>query len=185
VAEVSYQVKVTKEGDQWLADVVNLPGAHTFAGSLTALAENVDEVIRLVDDSVDDGDELDIQWDYSAVEQIVASAAHVGVERSHLLEQVRLMELTSVFVVFRLSEEGYSNRDISHLLGITPGRVSQIRNTAQRPSLDGNIVLETALEDVGRVLGQPVHDEVKTVDALSEEIGSSRLWLGPKGSIGL
>lgn len=43
-----YTVEVTRDGDTWIADVVNSPGAHTYARDLASLDANVREVIALV-----------------------------------------------------------------------------------------------------------------------------------------
>jgi predicted RNase H-like HicB family nuclease len=49
-AERSYDVDVHREGNSWLADVRGLEGAHTYSRSVTALVENIHEVISLVND---------------------------------------------------------------------------------------------------------------------------------------
>jgi len=51
---MSYEVEVTREGSQWLADVPAVPGAHTFANSLDALRDSVREVIVLMADLPND-----------------------------------------------------------------------------------------------------------------------------------
>jgi len=50
----TYLVEVTREGNQWLADVPSVPGAHTFANDLDTLRQSVREVIVLMDDLPDD-----------------------------------------------------------------------------------------------------------------------------------
>jgi predicted RNase H-like HicB family nuclease len=50
----TYDVDVTREGDSWLAEVRGVPGAHTYAGNVTALRQNVLEVIALVNDDSPD-----------------------------------------------------------------------------------------------------------------------------------
>ena len=47
---MSYTVLVTRDGDNWLADVPSVPGAHTYARSLEGLARSVREVVVLMDD---------------------------------------------------------------------------------------------------------------------------------------
>lgn len=46
----TYRVVVTREDGRWLADVPDVPGAHTWANSLNALRKAVREVIALMDD---------------------------------------------------------------------------------------------------------------------------------------
>jgi predicted RNase H-like HicB family nuclease len=53
MADMSYTVLVTRDGDNWLADVPSVPGAHTFARSLVGLAKSVREVVVLMDDLPD------------------------------------------------------------------------------------------------------------------------------------
>lgn len=52
----SYRVVVTREGDDWLADVPELEGASTFAGTLRQLRAYVRETIILADDLADDAE---------------------------------------------------------------------------------------------------------------------------------
>jgi len=56
MADMSYTVLVTRDGDDWLADVPSVPGAHTFARSLEGLARSVREVVVLMDDLPDDAE---------------------------------------------------------------------------------------------------------------------------------
>lgn len=59
----SYHVHVTREGDQWLADVPELEGSQTYASSLTALDRYIREVIVLGADLPDDAmNELALTW---------------------------------------------------------------------------------------------------------------------------
>lgn len=57
----TYEVVVTREDGAWLADVPTVPGAHTYARSLTALTEAVREVVILMDD-LDDDAQPDLAW---------------------------------------------------------------------------------------------------------------------------
>ena len=67
MAEVTYTVEVTREGDAWIADVTNLAGAHTYAKSLTALHAAAEEVIRLVADLGDDH-QITVTYSYENVD---------------------------------------------------------------------------------------------------------------------
>ena len=59
------RVMATREDDAWLADVPELPGAHTFARTLPALDKAVREVIVLAADLPDDVmGHLTLTWDY-------------------------------------------------------------------------------------------------------------------------
>lgn len=46
--DVSYRVAVTREDGVWVADVLDVPGAHTSASRLEELEARVQEVIGLV-----------------------------------------------------------------------------------------------------------------------------------------
>jgi predicted RNase H-like HicB family nuclease len=54
VREQTYRVVVTREDEQWLADVPELLGAHTHARSLPTLDQAVREVIVLAADLPDE-----------------------------------------------------------------------------------------------------------------------------------
>lgn len=125
MAEVKYEVEVNREGDAWIADVVNLPGAHTFARNLTALDGSVREVIRLVEDAADDAEIL-LTYRYLNVDELARGAADAGERRENLEAEQRRLVVESLIHVAKLTEAGYSVRDISGLLRMSPGRVSQI-----------------------------------------------------------
>jgi predicted RNA binding protein YcfA (HicA-like mRNA interferase family)/predicted RNase H-like HicB family nuclease len=122
-----YKVVVTREGGSWLADVPAVPGAHTFARSLTGLAKSVREVIILMAD-LDDHAKPELTFTYQVSDEVVQEAVAVGRERRQARElEEALMAHTSAAVA-RLAREGYSVRDAAALLDLTPGRVSQLLN---------------------------------------------------------
>jgi predicted RNase H-like HicB family nuclease len=125
VVAVKYEVEVTREGDAWLADVADLPGAHTYARNLEALDRNVREVIELVA-HLEEGTSFDVHYAYQGVSQAFVDAAKVGEERAELEAVQRRLASASVRVAKELAREGWSVRDISGALKMTPGRVSQI-----------------------------------------------------------
>jgi predicted RNase H-like HicB family nuclease len=127
VVEVTYTVEVRREAGNWIADVVDLAGAHTYAGNLTALYENLYEVIALLLDSpeeeqrpplhlvfVDDGDAL------------IAEAARVGEERAAAEAEIARLQGVVPEVARSLADAGYSMRDIAGALHLSAGRVSQV-----------------------------------------------------------
>lgn len=123
----TYKVTVTREGDAWLADVPDVPGAHTFARSLEGLDKSVREVIILMDDLNEDA-ELEVVYDYQVLDDAVRVAAQVGRDRARVMaENEELVEATRK-LVRQLTEEGWSVRDSAKLLGLTPGRISQMSN---------------------------------------------------------
>jgi predicted RNase H-like HicB family nuclease len=76
-ARTTYRVTVTRERDAWLADVPDVPGAHTFAHSLSTLERNIREVIVLMtdrpDEALDDFD-LDVRYEIGDNAAVVATA---------------------------------------------------------------------------------------------------------------
>lgn len=134
---MTYKVIVTREGDSWLADVPDVPGAHTFARSLEGLDRSVREVIILMDDLADDAD-IEVVYDYQVDDQAVVEAAVVGKERARIALDEAVLKASTARMIRALTDHGYSVRDSAHLLGITPGRVSQLSNA------------DTVLTDAGR-----------------------------------
>ncbi len=125
MVEMTYTVVVTREGNAWIADVVDLPGAHTFARNLIALYRSVREVIELVADVsfVSDGA---ITYSYVGVDDDLAQAAGLGVERQELEARQRELADEAALRIATLTAKGYSVRDISGALKMSQGRVSQI-----------------------------------------------------------
>jgi predicted RNase H-like HicB family nuclease len=79
VAPVTYRVHVTREDGQWLADVPELEGTHTYAASLTALDRHVREAIVLGADLPDDAMAgLDLVYSYDLHLADQASRGHIG-----------------------------------------------------------------------------------------------------------
>ena len=61
----AFRVVVTREDGQWLADVPELHGAHTYARSLPSLDQAVREVVVLAADLPDEAmPELVLDYDY-------------------------------------------------------------------------------------------------------------------------
>lgn len=127
---MSYTAEVTRENDAWIATVVDLPGAHTFAKNLTALDAAVREVISLVAEL---GDDIPIEVDYRYLnlDATALEAAQLGERRKALLAQQNRLGLEAVVRAEALIKAGYSVRDISGLLAMSPGRVSQITSAAK------------------------------------------------------
>ena len=64
----AFRVVVTREDGQWLADMPDLPGAHTYARSLPSLDQTVREVVVLAADLPDEVmPELVLDYDYHTV----------------------------------------------------------------------------------------------------------------------
>ena len=126
MAQVKYDVTVSREGSQWLADVTTVDGAHTYAGNLVALLQNVREVIRLVEDLTDEAAvPLALSYD-DTVPEPLREAARLGFQRALLEEQTSRLARETADAVATLAAAHVPVRDIAPLVGLTPGRVSQL-----------------------------------------------------------
>lgn len=125
MAAMKYTVMVTREGSSWLADVPTVTGAATFAGNLLALDIAVREVLSLLL-NVDDESSFVLEFVYANVEPDLLAAVDLGKRRAAI--EVAQAELASECSekITALSRHGYSVRDISGVLHMSPGRVSQI-----------------------------------------------------------
>ncbi|AMM18921.1 hypothetical protein AX769_00670 [Frondihabitans sp. PAMC 28766] len=126
-----FSVEVTREGDAWLADVTNLPGAHTYARSYSALHRNVDEVIRLVA-NLDDEQVFGVTYRFGDFDPQFARLAEIGERRAALEEANRELVLETIQAVVFLRDR-YSVRDLAKAVGLTPGRISQILTANSSP----------------------------------------------------
>ncbi|RFA19363.1 hypothetical protein [Subtercola boreus] len=122
-----YRVEIGLDGDTWVADVTNLPGAHTFARSLVSLDHSVREAIALVLDISNEAT-LEIEYSYEKVPAVVKVAAELGAERRANDARVKRLQAETSERARELTAAGYSVRDIAGLLHVSPGRVSQIVN---------------------------------------------------------
>ena len=121
---MSYTVEVTREDDAWIATVVDLPGAHTFAKNLTALDTAVREVVGFIRLGMTSRSPWTMNTSTSMRLPRRQPDSVSGAKR-YRPSQDRL-GLETVERVDPLVKAGYSVRDISGLLGMSPGRVSQI-----------------------------------------------------------
>ena len=126
-------MRVSQEGAAWLADVIDLEGAHTFARSLTGLDRAVREVIVLADDLPDETmPELVLEWDYRTGDPNVdAAAAEVRALRTQADHLAAAATAKTAEAATDLAEHGLSVRDIAIVLGISPQRVSQLTESAK------------------------------------------------------
>lgn len=128
---MTYKVVVTREGGQWMADVPSVPGAHTFASSLGGLRRSVREVIVLMED-LPDYAEPDVELRFEVDEDAVRAAVELA-ERREALARAEAALRTQTFDAIRaLKAAGHSVRDVAALVGVTPGRVSQIAPETSR-----------------------------------------------------
>ena|SRR6478735_2509289 len=120
----SYRVVVTREGANWLAEVEGMAGGHTFGPSLQSLLRSVREVIILSADLPDDA-EVDLELVFDVEDDLVREAAEVGARRRHLAAEQQEVASKTEDLAVRLTGH-VSVRDAAALLGVTPGRISQL-----------------------------------------------------------
>ncbi|MFF0265611.1 hypothetical protein [Kribbella sp. NPDC004536] len=75
----TYGVHVTREGDQWLAEVPDLEGTQTYAPNLTALDRYVREIIVLAEDlPASVTRDLVLDWTYDIGDLVSGCGGGVG-----------------------------------------------------------------------------------------------------------
>jgi len=126
MADMSYSVLVTREGDNWLADVPAVAGAHTFARSLDGLAKSVREVVILMAELGGDAD-VQLDFHYDVDDDTVGEAERLRRLRAAMLIQEAELVSATARVASDLTRS-YSVRDTAAMLGLTAGRISQITN---------------------------------------------------------
>jgi hypothetical protein len=127
----TYGVHVTREGDQWLADVPALEGTQTYAPNLTALDRYVREIIVLAEDLPASATrDLVLDWSYDVGDHLVQQANALRAERAELAAKEKQLEQATRELAVKLTHDlGLSVRDAGPLLGISHQRVSQLRPT--------------------------------------------------------
>jgi DNA-directed RNA polymerase specialized sigma24 family protein len=124
---MTYTVRVTREETNWLGDVEGLAGAHSYARSLRTLDERMREVVALVEDLPEGAEPgLELAWDYSQVAPEAVAAAHLAQERAQVERARERIASDTRHLIAGLLAEGWSSRDIAAVLGLSPGRVSQL-----------------------------------------------------------
>ena len=139
MAPVTYTVEVTREDDAWIADVIDLPGAHTFARNLTALDDAIHEVIELVIDAPEGAPRPDLHYVYLGVDETFTNAAKLGEERDAAERKQRELAAAASRTAAALAAAGFSVRDIAGVLKMSPGRVSQILSSRTAANESNNV----------------------------------------------
>jgi DNA-binding NarL/FixJ family response regulator len=124
----AYRVVVTREDGQWLADVPELQGAHTYARSLPSLDQAVREAVVLAADLPDEAmRDLVLDYDYHTGDpDLDATALEVRRLRRQADELAATAASRTGQAAAQLVARGLSVRDVAALLGISPQRVSQL-----------------------------------------------------------
>ncbi len=121
---MKYTATISREDGSWLADIEELPGAHTFARSLARLTTSIREVVILMADLPDDA-EIDIDFHFITDDDAVAAAEDLRRQRVALAQAESDLVAETGRLAAVLSRN-YSVRDTAVMLGITAGRVSQL-----------------------------------------------------------
>ena len=124
----TFRVVVTREDDQWLAEVPELQGAHTYARSLPSLDQAVREVVVLAAGLPDEAvPELVLDYDYHTGDpELDATALEVRRLRRQADDLAATAAARTSRAAAQLVARGLSVRDVAALLGISPQRVSQL-----------------------------------------------------------
>jgi DNA-binding NarL/FixJ family response regulator len=132
MSQHAYRVVVTREDRQWLADVPELAGAHTYARSLPSLDQAVREVVVLAVGLPDEAmPELVLDYDYHTGDpDLDATALQVRRLRREADDLAATAAARTSQAAAQLVACGLSVRDVAALLGISPQRVSQLTATA-------------------------------------------------------
>jgi hypothetical protein len=123
-----FRVVVTREGDDWLADVPALEGAHTFARSMAGLDRAVREVVVMAADLPDAAmPDLQLDWSFDTGDVVLdTTAAGVRSLREHAEKTSTAATARTVAAARRLTAGGLGVRDTAVVLGVSPQRISQI-----------------------------------------------------------
>ena len=138
MSERTYHVVVTRDDDAWLADVTDLPGAHTYARSLPGLDRSVREVVVLMADLPDKAiDSVQLTYDYRTGSATIDEESDaLRRRRADLADQTRDVVERTERLVHELISQGWSVRDVGALVGLSPQRVAQVAGPkpARKPS---------------------------------------------------
>jgi predicted RNase H-like HicB family nuclease len=128
---MTYQVVVTRDGDGWMADVSALPGTHTWAKTLRALDRNVREVIGMVEDLPRSAEAaLDLEMEYRTGDAVLDERADRLRARRREQERAAAEIASDTSELLRRFAAQLSVGDAAVLLGVSKGRISQLRGAA-------------------------------------------------------
>jgi predicted RNase H-like HicB family nuclease len=134
----TYRVVVTRDGSNWLADVPDVEGVHTFARTLAGLEREVREAIAVVLDLPEGGEAaLELTWElHTGDDDLDTQTTALRLERRRLAQAERDLADRTAAMARRLRQEHWSVRDVAALLGVSPQRVSQV-SPEDRPTRGG------------------------------------------------
>jgi len=123
----TYRVVVTRESNAWLADVPEVQGAHTFARNLARLDIYVREVIAAMLDLPEGAEaDLSVAYEYDTGDAgLDAQAAELRAARARHDADARAIEQSTAAMAVAYTRR-FPVRDTAAILGVSPGRISQI-----------------------------------------------------------
>jgi hypothetical protein len=126
---MKYHAQVLYGDNAWSASIVDTNGAHTYSRTLRGLEHEIREAIAAADDLSDaEMIALTIEYDWQNTSEEIREAVRVGEQRALLDEQRRVLLVEGLARAKTLVEQGMPVRDVAQLIGVSPGRVSQILN---------------------------------------------------------
>lgn len=132
---MSYTVVVTREDGNWLADVPEVEGTHTYARTLVKLDAEVREAIALALD-LPEGAEAGLDLNYQIHDDAALDVRVNKLRKKREIINTGLEQLQQETpkVVAELLAAHYSVRDIAFRTGLTFQRVSQIKQELRIPA---------------------------------------------------
>lgn len=135
----TYRAVATREGKDWLADVPELEGAHTFARTLPKLTQYVREVIVLDEGLPDEAmADLDVDFVYLTGDPDIDRVAwQVRRDRIEIAKAEQALRSSTTATARKLLGAGMSTRrDVATILDISHQRVNQIAKRETRELVD-------------------------------------------------
>lgn len=122
----TYDVTVSREVDNWLAQCVQEPTAHTWAPTLAAVrAEIVDAIILAAD--LPEGAVIDVRLlPDDGLPEYIVRALKVGNDRMALRSAEAALRSATEESVHAMLAQGHSVRDVAGAVALTPGRIAQL-----------------------------------------------------------
>lgn len=134
----TYRAVITREGKDWLADVPELEGAHTFARTLPKLIQYVREVIVLAENLPDEAmKDLDVDFVYRTgdpdIDRVARKVRH---DRARIANAEKALRSSTTVTARKLLHSGMSTRDVATILDISHQRVNQIAKRETKELVD-------------------------------------------------
>ncbi|MBK5238666.1 MAG: hypothetical protein JJE28_06100 [Actinomycetales bacterium] len=120
-----YTVRVSREGSAWLASVDEMVGVQTYARNLVTLDRDIREALGVYLD-IEHEASFELDYIYENIDEETARAVEIGQQRMAIEREQARLALESAREIIILERKGFSVRDISGILRMSPGRVSQI-----------------------------------------------------------